>query len=69
MKTKDAIKHFGSPSELAAALGIKPPSIYSWGRTVPWQRQLEIERLTKGALKHDPTAIPENLRGVVERAA
>jgi hypothetical protein len=51
MKTKVAIKHFGTKAALAAALNIKPPSIASWGTTVPKQRQYELERITNGALK------------------
>jgi len=53
MKTKDAIAHFKSPSKLAEALGIKAPSVYSWGKHVPKQRQYELERITNGALKAD----------------
>lgn len=53
MKTKTAIEHFGSIKLLAAALSIKPPSVYSWGKTVPRQRQYELERITKGKLKAD----------------
>lgn len=53
MRTEDAIKHFGNPSDLARALGIKQSSIYDWGEFVPRQRQYELERLTNGALKAD----------------
>jgi transcriptional repressor of cell division inhibition gene dicB len=51
MKTKDAISHFKTKSALAAALRIKPSSIADWGTDVPKQRQYELERITKGALK------------------
>ncbi|MBL8511887.1 MAG: helix-turn-helix domain-containing protein [Betaproteobacteria bacterium] len=50
MKTSDAIAYFGSKSKLAAALGIKLPSVYGWGEYVPRQRQYEIERITNGVL-------------------
>lgn len=53
MKTKKAIKHYGTVAKLAAALKIKPPSIYDWGETVPKQRQYELERITGGKLKAD----------------
>lgn len=53
MKTQDAITHFGNASKLAAALGIKAPSVYGWGVAVPKQRQYEIERITNGKLKAD----------------
>jgi transcriptional repressor of cell division inhibition gene dicB len=54
MRKSEALEHFGnSPSALARALGIRPESIYSWGEIVPGLRQLQLERLTKGALKAD----------------
>jgi hypothetical protein len=51
MKTSDAISHFGSKSALAAALGIKTPSVYDWGEEVPIGRQFQIELITEGALR------------------
>lgn len=51
MLTKDAIAHFKGASNLARALGVKPQSIASWGERVPNLRQLQIEKLTGGALK------------------
>lgn len=55
MLTKDAIAHFNdSQAELARALGIKPQSISDWGDTVPKLRQLQLERITGGALKAAP---------------
>lgn len=54
MKTKAAIRYFGSQAELARALGIKRASVCGWGETVPLARQYQIERLTKGKLKAPP---------------
>jgi hypothetical protein len=51
MKTSDAISHFKTKAALAAALGIKAPSIYDWGDEVPIGRQFQIELITDGALK------------------
>lgn len=63
MKTNDAIAYYGGKTQLAAALGIKTPSIYDWGDIVPEKRQYQLERLTNGALKASwPPAI-------VDRAA
>lgn len=50
MKTRDAIKHFGTAAELARALGIQRQSICGWGKTVPLARQYQIEKLTGGKL-------------------
>ena len=44
------IKHFGSGTALAKALGIKPSAVYQWKR-VPPRRALEIEKLTQGVFK------------------
>lgn len=51
MTKKEAIEFFGSPAELAKAIGVKAPSIYSWGKLVPIGRQYQIEKITKGRLK------------------
>ena len=45
MKTEDAIKAFGSPKELAAALGITREAIYQWGDDVPELRAYQIREL------------------------
>jgi DNA-binding transcriptional regulator YdaS (Cro superfamily) len=50
--TKDElIQHFGSQSAVAAALGIKQPSVANWTDPLPELRQLEVERLTGGKLR------------------
>lgn len=63
--TKDeAIKHFGSVGAVAAALGIKQPSVSDWGEIPPY-RQLQLEILTKGKLKADQKAFPSGRRVAV----
>ena len=57
MKTTDAVRYFGTKSELARALGITKQSITSWADTVPLARQYQLERLTGGRLKAPP--VPE----------
>jgi transcriptional repressor of cell division inhibition gene dicB len=51
MNMNDAIKHFGSKTKLAAALGIHPSAVTQWGESVPEIRQYQIQVLTKGKLK------------------
>ena len=51
MKTKQAIKRFGSAAALARALGISRQSVHDWGDTVPEGRAYQLEVLTEGALK------------------
>ncbi len=53
MKKAEAVKHFGSPSKLADALGITLQAVGQWGDTVPLSRQYQIEVLTAGALRAD----------------
>lgn len=57
MRTSTVLKHFGDHKAVAAALGIKAPSVYSWGPTVPPLRQIQIERITGGKLKADPAIL------------
>ena len=54
MLKKDAIDHFGGQAELARALNIKTQSITDWGDCVPPLRQIQIEKITHGALKASP---------------
>lgn len=51
MNMNEAIKHFGSKTKLAAALGINPSAVTQWGETVPESRQYQIQVMTKGKLK------------------
>ena len=53
--TKDqVIAYFGSQSAVAAALGIKPPSVAEWVDPIPELRQLELENLTCGMMRAGP---------------
>ena len=51
MKKTDAIRHFGNVSKLAAVLGVAHTAVSQWGDDVPARRALELEKITKGALK------------------
>lgn len=53
MKKADAVKHYGSPSALAKALGITLQAVGQWGDDVPELRQYQLEKLTGGKLKAD----------------
>lgn len=52
MTKSQAIKHFGSISALAKALGVTYEAVRQW-QEVPELRQYQIERLTGGDLKAD----------------
>ena len=52
MKTKDAIKHYGTQLKLCGALGLKTrQTIHSWGEYPPIGRQYQLEVMTNGLLK------------------
>ncbi len=53
MKKSDVIKHFGSKSAVARALGITPQAVSLWSERVPELRAYQIESLTGGRLKRD----------------
>jgi transcriptional repressor of cell division inhibition gene dicB len=57
MRTKDVINHFGSQAAVARALGIAQPSVANWPDEPPPLRQLQIERLTAGRLRADPSIL------------
>jgi len=52
MTKQEAIAAFGSQTKLAAALGLKQPTVSSWTR-IPPEHQLKVEELTRGALLAD----------------
>jgi DNA-binding transcriptional regulator YdaS (Cro superfamily) len=54
MRTDEALSYFGSQKALAEALGITQPSVAEWGEFPPGGRQLQIEKVTGGALKAEP---------------
>ncbi|WP_163833261.1 Cro/CI family transcriptional regulator [Spartinivicinus ruber] len=51
MRKVDAINYFGTASNLAKALGIKPSAITQWREFVPPLRAFQLEHLTQGKLK------------------
>lgn len=57
MTTEEAIQWAGGTQVLLAdRLGINQPSVSAWGAYPPDLRQLQIERLSNGSLKAEPSA-------------
>lgn len=54
MKTSDVVRHYGTQTAVAAALGMDQSSVSGWGEYPPDRRQLQIERLTGRVLKAEP---------------
>ena len=68
MRKEDAIKHFGTATALARALGIRLPSVSEWGELVPESRAYQLQVITAGALTVDPSVYrkPEEKDAVAE---
>jgi DNA-binding transcriptional regulator YdaS (Cro superfamily) len=46
------IKHYGTQAAAAQALGLSQPSVWAWkDRTIPYDRQCQIQVATNGKLK------------------
>lgn len=54
MTKSQAIKHFGSVSALAKALGTTYEAVRQWEEEIPELRQYQIEVVSRGALKASP---------------
>jgi DNA-binding transcriptional regulator YdaS (Cro superfamily) len=52
MTLDQAVEYFGTKLRVAAALGVTRQAVSSW-REVPPLRQLQLERMTRGALRAD----------------
>ena len=57
MTFSDLVGHYGTVQKASDALGYSRQSIYDWRGGVPEKRQLEIQKLTKGALKADRSIV------------
>jgi DNA-binding transcriptional regulator YdaS (Cro superfamily) len=59
MTPDDALKFFGSKSEIARALGVQPPSVSEWfdNGEIPEGRQYQLELATEGKLKASRPAL------------
>lgn len=51
MTKTDAINYFGNGSRLAEALSVSRAAVSRWPEQIPELRQLQLEKITKGALK------------------
>jgi hypothetical protein len=63
MKTVEAIEFAGGEAALAERLGITAPAIYQWGEYPPDNRQLQLQKVTRGKLKAEPGCM-ERLLGL-----
>lgn len=55
MNKKDVIRHFGTATKAANALGLTKSAVSQWPEKIPQRRAYEIERVTKGELKAEFT--------------
>ena len=56
MKTSDAIKHFGTKKDVAAALKISKQAVSQWGELVPEDTAYKLQVITAGRLQVDQSA-------------
>lgn len=68
MRKDEAITFYGSQSALARALGIAQASVAGWGEYPPPKRQLQLQKITKGALKAEPGCRAQLLGVVAQKA-
>ncbi len=68
MLKQDVLNHFGGVNGTAAALGLKQPSVSNWTDPLPELRQLQIERITTGALRAGPECDPYRVPPLTEAA-
>lgn len=59
MTYENAVRYFGSPTALAAAMGISTASVAEWkaANCIPEVRQYQIELATNGDLRADKPAL------------
>jgi hypothetical protein len=58
MTFSDLVVHFGTVQKASNAIGVTRQTIYDWrDRGVPEVTQLQIQKLTKRALKADPAVM------------
>jgi len=53
MTYEEVLAHFGTQERIAAALGLKQPTISCWKGIVPDHYQYQLEIITAGALRID----------------
>jgi transcriptional repressor of cell division inhibition gene dicB len=54
MRKADAIKHYTTEQGVANALGITRQAVSKWPDVIPPQRAIELEMISKGALRVMP---------------
>ena len=53
MTKQQAISHFKGVALLSRALGVTSSAVSQW-RGIPWDRQMQLQTITRGKLKADP---------------
>lgn len=58
MLKSDVIEHFGSEAEVARALGVTRGAVWQWKDIIPRGSAYQIQIITRGKLRVDPTVYP-----------
>lgn len=54
MFTDEAVRHFGTKTQVAKALGLGKQAVSEWGEIVPKGRAYELQAITGGLLRVRP---------------
>ena len=57
MRKADVLNHFGGVTKTAIALGINKATVSCWSESIPKGRAYQIEVLTGGKLKAEPSQL------------
>lgn len=53
MYKKDVLKHFGTVSEVAKAVGVSMAAVSQWGEIIPEKNAYRLQQVTKNKLRVD----------------
>lgn len=60
MTYDDLIAHYKTQAKAALALSMSQAAVSDWKRNgIPFERQAQFEKITKGKLKADPVKVPK----------
>ena len=55
MHKTTVISHFDNVTKAAKALKVSQAAVSKWGPIIPEKQAFKVERITRGALKYDPS--------------
>lgn len=65
MNKADAVRYFGTQELVAARLGISRQAVSQWPDAVPMKAAMQLQVLTGGDLRMDPSMYPDLVKAAV----